>query len=231
MAVMRGTPGSRQRPMGSSIPRRSRYSLRLAAAPVDKAASYPGPAHRTARPWLLQPTARPASRSRCQPRTKGCRPATHPKDPDARQRCVELAVGRRKRASATRTELTKLSEPNSSVSAGVGRRSGSHLLAVGPSYFARVRKIRSIARAPSIHTNGVAHLHGFTRPALPPEHVGRKAFKFPMDNARVVLHVEVEMNVRILPVNLSDNAGDCNWFGVVVFRPERMVRQCGNSAK
>jgi hypothetical protein len=30
---------------------------------------------------------------------------------------------------------------------------------------------------------------------------------------------------------LSDNAGDCNWFGVVVFRPERMVRQCGNSAK
>ena len=32
MAVMRGTPGSRQRPMGSSIPLRSRNSLRLAAA-------------------------------------------------------------------------------------------------------------------------------------------------------------------------------------------------------
>jgi len=36
------------------------------------------------------------------------------------------------------------------------------------------------------------------------------------------------MNVRILPINLGDYARDSDWFGVVVFSPKGMVRECGS---
>ena len=49
------------------------------------------------------------------------------------------------------------------VSAGVGRRPGSHLPAVGPSDFAGMREVRSIARAPPEHSNGVADFHLMSR--------------------------------------------------------------------
>ncbi len=53
----------------------------------------------------------------------------------------------------------------------------------------------------------------------------------PMDDTRIVLHIQVKMNVRIFSVHLGDNAGDGDRFAFVVFRPERMVRPCANRPK
>src|SRR5271170_8443633 len=93
----------------------------------------------------------------------------------------------------------------SSVAAGAGRRAGSLLAAVGPRDFARVRKVRSIARAPAEYRYRIARLHGVPSPSLPDQHIGWKAFKFPVDYvAGVVPHVQIIMNVRILPVHLGD---------------------------
>src|ERR1700722_1165381 len=86
-----------------------------------------------------------------------------------------------------------------------------------------MRKVRSVTRAPPIYTDRIAGLHRVARPALPPQHVGREAFKLPLDNAGIVFHIKVEMYVRILPVNLSDHARDRHWFGVVVFGPKRVM--------
>src|ERR1700733_2898406 len=90
-----------------------------------------------------------------------------------------------------------------------------------------MRKVRSVARAPAEYRYRITGLHGVPSPSLPDQHIGWKAFKFPVDYvAGVVLHVQIIMNVRILPVHLGDNAGDRDRFRVVVFRPKRMVREC-----
>lgn len=34
--------------------------------------------------------------------------------------------------------------------------------------------------------------------------------------------------MRILPVNLGDYASDVDWFGVIVFSPKGMMRECGS---
>ena len=92
-----------------------------------------------------------------------------------------------------------------------------------------MRKVRSVARAPSIHANRIADFHGFPSPSLPDQHIGWKAFKLPLDySARVVLHIQIEMNVRIFPIHLGNYASDVDRFRVVIFGPKGMMRKCGS---
>ncbi len=65
-------------------------------------------------------------------------------------------------------------------------------------------------------------------PSLADQHVGRKPFELPVLDVVAILHVNVEVNVRILPVNLGDDAGDGDRFRLVVFGPKRMMRQRGD---
>src|SRR3984957_20194897 len=119
------------------------------------------------------------------------------------------------------------------ISTGVRGRARSQFLAVGPGDFAGMRKVRSVARAPAEYRHCVAQLHGdVAPPSLADEHVGWKPFELPMnDVAVVVLDVNVEMDVRIFPVNLDDNTSDGDWFAFVVFGPKGMMRQRGRSGQ
>src|SRR5579863_5529059 len=89
-----------------------------------------------------------------------------------------------------------------------------------------MREVRSVARAPPEYGNCIAGFHRIACPSLPSQHIGRKSFKLPLDHfAGVVLHVQIKMDVRILPVHFSDNARDRDWLGVVVFGAKRVMSE------
>src|SRR5262245_28054939 len=97
--------------------------------------------------------------------------------------------------------------PSLLLAARAGRRSRIQLAAVGKSHLSRMGLRRIDARPPAKHGDSFADLHGVALPALPDEHVRGIALEFPLsDDALVIFHVHVEVDVRVEPVDPRDSA-------------------------
>src|SRR4029450_2535373 len=116
---------------------------------------------------------------------------------------------------------------------GADGRTEEHLLAVRQRDLARVRPWSAVACAPPSHGNAIARLHGdITLPAVSVEGADAVAFKLPVDDrAAFVGDVDVEVAMRICPLDLRDDAGHGHWSLCVVFSAKGVVRTHGRPAQ
>ncbi len=88
--------------------------------------------------------------------------------------------------------------------------------------------VRSAAlRARALDSNHVPDLHRIAGPAIPLDHRRRAHLEGPVFDlaCRRVSHVDVEVNVGIVPFDLCDRAGHLNRFSTVVLRGKGVMRR------
>src|SRR5262245_10868630 len=94
------------------------------------------------------------------------------------------------------------------LSSGARRRSGSQLASVAERHLTRGSEVRFFARPPTKDGDRFANLQSLPFPALPDQHVRGVPLELPLSGrARVALHIHIEMNVGIRPIDLGDGAG------------------------
>src|SRR5262245_16823202 len=109
---------------------------------------------------------------------------------------------------------------------GVGG-TGEHAAAIRKLDDARVTGLRSVLREEALDDDIVAGFERVVAPAVASERVGRAAFALPvLRRALLVLHVEIDPDVRILPFELRDAALQLDLLGRVEFGGEGMVSGC-----
>src|ERR1043165_821634 len=117
----------------------------------------------------------------------------------------------------------------SSVGSGILGRCGEDAAAIGKRHLTARGVVRSVARLEPLHLHHVANLHDVAVNTLAHQKRRRSTREPPGDDlVPRILDVDVEPDVRILPLDLFDDARHRNRFGLVVFGGERVVRQNRN---
>src|SRR4051812_13207382 len=105
-------------------------------------------------------------------------------------------------------------------------RAGEHAAAVGHRDRAHVAGLRSVFRHEAVDGDRLIDLERITRPAVARERVRRAPFALPrLYRALRVLHVEVDPDVRVAPLDLRHRAGQHDRLVRVELRGEGMMRR------
>src|SRR6185503_8570923 len=231
--LMRGMPVSRQRAIGSSMPRRERKYCRCASASgLYGGISFELPGGRPAAASAARAAANASSPSNSRiapvatqmPERSGLPAAVRGAARSGFDGCAASGAV----TAATAAAAKKSNPPRVLTSAppGAGRRTARQLLAVGERDPAHRAQCRVIARRPALDGHRRSgHQCLVAPPALPHQHVRRIALETPArDGAGGVLHVDRKMKMRVRPFDIRDLTLHRHRLVAVEDGGERMMR-------